>query len=38
MNRAKIDIVIFFAGIGGSFNDSFEQSVAGKVAARAAKA
>jgi hypothetical protein len=38
MNRAKIDIVIFFAGIGGSFNDSFEQSVAGKVAARAANA
>lgn len=37
MNRASADIVIFFAGIGGAFNDSFERSVASKVAARAAK-
>jgi hypothetical protein len=37
-NDAKVDAVIFFAGIGGSFNSKFEQSVASKVAARAAKA
>jgi hypothetical protein len=34
MNRAKVDVVIFFAGIGGSFNDSFEQRIAKMVAAR----
>jgi hypothetical protein len=34
MNRAKVDVVIFFAGIGGSYNDSFEQRVAAAVAAR----
>jgi hypothetical protein len=33
-NRAKVDTVIFFAGIGGSYNDSFEQGVARAVAAR----
>lgn len=33
-NRAKVDTVIFFAGIGGSYNDSFEQGVAKAVAAR----
>lgn len=37
-NRGKVDTVIFFVGIGGSFNDAFEHSVAAKVAARAAKA
>jgi hypothetical protein len=37
-NRGKVDTVIFFVGIGGSFNDSFERSLAAKVAARAAKA
>lgn len=37
-NRGKVDTVIFFVGIGGSFKDSFERSVAAKVAARAAKA
>jgi hypothetical protein len=37
-NRGKVDTVIFFVGIGGSFNDSFEHSLAAKVAARAAKA
>ena len=37
-NRGKVDTVMFFVGIGGSFNDSFERSVASKVAARAAKA
>ena len=34
MNRAKVDAVIFFFGLGGSYNDSFEQKVAGVVAAR----
>jgi hypothetical protein len=34
MNRAKVDAVLFFAGIGSAFKDSFEQSVAAKVAAR----
>ena len=34
MNRAKVDTVIFFAGIGHPFMDAVEQSVAGKVAAR----
>jgi len=37
-NRAKVDTVIFFAGIGGSFASKFESSVASKVAARAAGA
>jgi hypothetical protein len=37
MNRARTDVVIFFAGIGGAFSDSFERSVASKVAARTAK-
>ena len=30
-NRAKVDTVIFFAGIGGSFASKFESSVASKV-------
>ena len=34
-NRGKVDTVIFFAGIGHPFTDAVEQSVAGKVAARA---
>jgi hypothetical protein len=34
MNRAKVDAVVFFAGIGSAFKDSVEQSVAAKVAAR----
>jgi len=34
MNRAKVDAVIFFFGLGGSYNNSFEQKVAGVVAAR----
>ena len=34
MNRAKVDVVIFFAGIGGSYNDSFERRIAAAVAAR----
>jgi hypothetical protein len=37
-NRAKVDTVIFFAGIGRAFLGATEQSVAGKVAARAANA
>jgi hypothetical protein len=37
-NRAKIDSVLFFAGIGGSFHKSFEASVAQTVATRASKA
>lgn len=37
-NRGKVDTVIFFVGIGGAFKDSLERSVAGKVAARAARA
>jgi len=37
-NRGKVDTVIFFAGIGRAFLDPIEQSVAGKVAARAASA
>jgi hypothetical protein len=37
-NRAKVDSVLFFAGIGGSFNKSFEAAMAQKVATRAAKA
>jgi hypothetical protein len=38
MNRAKVDVVLFFAGINFVFKDSFERSVAAKVAARAAAA
>lgn len=38
MNRGKVDAVLFFVGIGGSFNDSFERGVAGKVAVRTANA
>ncbi|HST25988.1 MAG TPA: hypothetical protein VLJ76_08350 [Gaiellaceae bacterium] len=34
MNRAKVDTVIFFAGIGTFFNTGFEQTIASKVAAR----
>ena len=34
MNRAKVDAVVFFAGIGQTFKDSFEHSIAAKVAAR----
>jgi hypothetical protein len=34
MNRAKVDAVIFFFGLGGSYNDSFEQRIAQAVAAR----
>jgi hypothetical protein len=36
MNRAKVDVVIFFAGIGQPFSSSYEQGVARKVAARMA--
>jgi len=36
MNRGKVDVVVFFAGIGGSFNATVEQSVAAHVAARMA--
>src|SRR5439155_25330509 len=28
MNRGKVDVVVFFAGIGGSFNAKFEQGIA----------
>jgi hypothetical protein len=38
MNRAKVDAVVFFAGIGQTFKDAFEHSVAAKVAARTANA
>jgi hypothetical protein len=38
MNQGKVDVVIFFAGIGNFFNGGFEQSVAAKVAARTANA
>jgi hypothetical protein len=34
-NHGKVDTVIFFVGLGGSYKDSFEQGVARKVAARA---
>jgi hypothetical protein len=34
MNRAKVDAVVFFAGIGQAFKDSFERSVTANVAAR----
>jgi len=36
MNRAKVDVVIFFAGINNFFNGGFEQSIASRVAARTA--
>ncbi len=38
LNRAKVDSVLFFAGITAPFNKSFEASLAQTVAARAAKA
>jgi hypothetical protein len=38
MNRGKVDAVIFFAGLGQTFKDAFEHSVAAKVAARTANA
>jgi hypothetical protein len=38
MSRAKVDVVIFFAGIGDFFNGGFERNVAAKVAARTANA
>jgi hypothetical protein len=38
MNRGKVDLVIFFFGIGNAFSNSFERSVAAKVAARMATA
>jgi hypothetical protein len=38
MNRGKVDVVIFFAGIGDFFNGVFEHGVAAKVAARTANA
>ena len=38
MNRAKVDVVIFFAGIAQAFSDPFERSLASKVAARTANA
>jgi hypothetical protein len=38
MNRGKVDVVVFFAGIGQTFNNAFERGVAGKVAARTANA
>lgn len=37
-NRGKVDTVMFFIGIGGSFNDSLERSIAVKVATRAKNA
>jgi hypothetical protein len=37
MNRGKVDVVIFFAGIGGSYNAKFEQGIATRVAARMAQ-
>ena len=36
MNRGKVDVAVFFAGIGGSFSGPFEQGVAAKVASRMA--
>jgi acetate kinase len=38
MNRGKVDAVVFFAGIGQTFKDAFEHSVASRVAARTANA
>jgi hypothetical protein len=38
MNRGKVDVVLFFAGIGGAFKDSFEQGLARTVAARTGNA
>ncbi len=37
-NRGKVDAVMFFVGIGGSFSDKLEQSVAARVGARAKNA
>ncbi len=36
MNRAKVDVVLFYVGIGQAFSGPFEQGVARKVAARMA--
>ena len=36
MNRGKVDVVVFFAGIGQVFTPGFERGVVGKVAARMA--
>ena len=36
LNRGKVDVALFFAGIGGSFNSDFERTVAGRIAARTA--
>jgi hypothetical protein len=38
MNRGKVDTALFFAGIGGAFNSSFEHDVAAKIAGRMASA
>jgi hypothetical protein len=38
MNRAKVDVVVFFAGIAQPFSQAFERNVASKVAARTANA
>jgi len=38
MNRGKVDVVIFFAGIGNFFNSGFEHQIATAVAARTANA
>ena len=37
-NRGKVDTVMFFVGIGGSFSDALERSVAARVGARAKNA
>jgi hypothetical protein len=36
MNRAKVDVAVFFAGIGSAFSAKLEQGVAARVAARTA--
>jgi len=36
MNRGKVDVALFFAGIGGSFSTAFERGVATRIAARTA--
>ncbi len=38
LNRGKVDVVVFFAGIGLPFGASFERTVVGRVAARMAAA
>jgi hypothetical protein len=38
MNRGKVDVVIFFAGVAQAFSEPFQRSLASKVAARTAKA